>query len=517
MNLATHVPILAIAVPLLGAFALPLLAKVHRSLRDLWVLLVGAFTVAMLVLLAVQVFTGGILVYTLGAGTPGDTVPEGFPIRIMLVVDGMGAFMGLIAALVGIAGLAYALQYLEEEKGKTLALTLMLLLWAGMLGLKLTGDLFNFFVFFEITSVAACGLIGYRVWESRPPEAAFKTMVMYTLGGLLILLAVGILYGEYGALNLAYLSAQIGQGPLDQIALGLLLGGLLMKAGSVPMHMWAPDAYGEADPSTAIVLVANTQAALYGLFRIVFTLYGGAGSPAVGGLVTALGALTVIVAVLMAVLQTDLGRLIAYGAVSQIGYMLLGAGVGMATLGAAAGGEAGFGLVALQGGVFHMMNDAACIGLLFLCVGAVVRATGARDLRALGGLGHSLPGVSGLFLLGSLALAGIPPLNGFASKLMIYQAAFRLSPILTALAVLASILLLAVFVRAFQGVFLGPRRPLGGTAAVPTGMWLAMGLLAVVVVAFGLVPDLMVRHVVAPAAEALWTGREAYLVAVLGG
>ncbi len=513
MSLAMHVPILAIAVPLLGAFALPLMAKVHHRLRDLWALVVGAFTVAMIVTLAVQVFTVGVQVYTLGADTPDATLgPQGFPIRITLVADAMGAFMALISALLGGAALIYALGFLEESKGKTLSMSLFLLLWAGMLGLKLTGDMFNFFVFLELTSVAACGLIGYRAWESRPPEAAFKTLVMFILGGLMVLLAVAILYGEYGALNMAFLSAQIGGSLLDRVALGLLLGGLLMKAGAVPMHMWAPDAYGEADANTAIVLVANTQAGLYALFRVVFTLYGGAATPEVGYLVTTLGALTVLVAVLMAVVQTNLGRLVAYGAISQIGYMLLAAGVGLVTLGV--GPE--FGRVALQGGVFHMFNDAACIGLLFLCVGAVRRAAGSGDLRSLGGLAHTEKWTSGFFLLGALALAGIPPLNGFASKLMIYQSVFQLSPILTALAVLASILLLAVFVRAFQGAFLGPRQSMSGAPLSPA-MLAGMAVLAVVVIAFGLVPDLVVRHLVAPAAEALWTGRDVYLAAVLGG
>ncbi|MBC7093512.1 NADH:ubiquinone oxidoreductase [Candidatus Bipolaricaulota bacterium] len=512
MNLAPHASILAIAVPLLGGFALPLWAKLHRRLGELWLFLVGAFTAAMVVLLAVQVFTGGIQVYTLGASSPGETLaPGGFPIRIMLVVDGMGAFTALISVLVALVSFLYAWRFLTEDHGKTLALTLGLLLWAGMLGMVLTGDLFNFFVFFEVTSIAACGLIGYRTWEARGVEAAFKTMVMYTVGGLLVLLAIAVLYGEHGALNLAYLSSRI-QGSLpDRIALGLLLGGLLMKVGAVPAHMWAPDAYGEAPAQAVILLVANTQASLYGLLRILFTLFGGITDPVVGWLVTGLGTVTLVVAALMAVIQTDLGRLVAYGAVSQIGYMLLGVGVGFTVIRA----RPEYGLVAMQGGIFHMLNDAAAIGLLFLCVGAVERAAGARDLRGLGGLSHDLKWTAGFFLLGALALAGIPPLNGFASKFMIYESSFRLSPILTALATLASILLLAVFIRAFQGAFLGPRgKP---SEPEPFGMVLAMGVLALAVLALGLAPDFFVRHLVAPAAEALWQGRDLYLAAVLGG
>lgn len=511
MNLQVHAPILAVAVPLLGAFALPLWAKAHRVLRDLWVLLVAGCTAALAALVAVQVLTTGIQVYTLGAAWPRDTLaPGGFPIRIILTVDALSAFMGLIATLVALVGFLYAWRYLAEEEGKTLALTLGTLLWAGMLGMAYTGDLFNLFVFFEVTSIAACGLIGYRTWSSRGPEAAFKTMVMYTVGGLFVLLAIALLYGEYGALNLAHLARLLRGSTVDRVALGLLLGGLLMKAGAVPLHMWAPDAYGEAPAQAVILLVANTQISLYALFRILFTLYGGLAGPGVGWLVVGMGTLTLLVAALMAVVQLDLGRLVAFGAVSQIGYMLLGVGVGLTVIAS----QPAFGLVAIRGGIFHMLNDALAIGLLFLTVGAVERASGSRNLGNLGGLGHDLKWTTAFFLLGALALAGIPPLNGFASKLMIYQASFLLSPILSALAILASILLLAVFVKAFQGAFLGPR--LLTPEPVPVAMLLAMGALAMGVLILGLFPELVVRGLVAPAADALWKGRELYLQAVLG-
>ena len=506
-----HAPILAIAVPLLGAFAAPLLAKLDKRARDAWVLAAGLAVAVFGIAVAVKVLgTGTPWVYTLGAPSPGAAVTQGgFPIRIILVVDALGAFMGIVTILAGAVGLLYGLHYLREEEGKTLGLSLLLLLWAGILGLVYTGDLFNFFVFLEITSIAACALIGYRVWESRPPEAAFKTMTMYTLGGLLVLVAVGLLYGEHGALNIAYLSKLITGSAVERLALGLLLGGLLMKAGAVPAHMWAPDAYGEAPAMATVVLVANTQASIYAIMRVVFTLFGGAlARPGIGWLIASLGTATVIVAVLMALIQRHLGRLIAYGAVSQIGYMLLAVGV-------AAVARGGFGEVALRGGIFHMINDAASVGLLFLVAGAIRRAVGSVDIMGLGGLGRSLKWESGFFLLGALALAGIPPLNGFASKFLIYESTFRASPILSAIAVLASILLLAVVVRAFHGVFLGPEPKEASPS--PKGMLIAMGILALLILVLGLFPGFFLGRLVGPAAKALLTGRAAYLAAVLGG
>lgn len=510
--MTTHSAILAIAVPLLGGFALPLWARLSRWARDAWALLVVGFGAAMAALVASQVLSRGIIPYVLGASTPTETLTSGgFPIRIMLTVDALSAFLGVITALVALVSFLYAVWYLAEEEGKTLALSLGLILFAGMLGMSYTGDSFNFFVFLEVTSIAACGLIGYRTWSTRAPEAAFKTMMIYTMSGLFFLLGLAILYGEYGALNIAYLSTLLKGSIPDRLALALFLAGLLMKVGAVPLHFWAPDAYGEAPASAVLLLVANTQVSLYGLWRILFTLYGGVWDAGIGWLVVSLGLATMVVAALMAVVQTDLGRLVAFGAVSQIGYMLLGVGVGLVALPS----QPDYGLVAMKGGLFHMLNDAVSIGLLFLCVGAVERATGTRELRDLGGVAHVLPGLAGFFLLGSLALAGIPPLNGFASKILIYEGSFRASPILTAVAILTSILLLAVFVRAFQGAFLGPRIEV--SQGIPRELVWALGILAVGVVVLGLFPGFFLEKLVGPAAEALWRGRDLYLSTILGG
>jgi len=510
--MSIHAPILAIAVPLLGGFAVPLLARIHKRVRDIWVLLVVLFVAACVGYVGAHVFSEGIWVYVLGAKNPQETLaPGGFPIRIMLTVDAMSAFMGIIAGLMALVAFPFALRYIPEEEGKNLSLTLAVLLLAGIIGMAYTGDLFNFFVFLEVTSIAACGIIGFRTWTSRAPEAAFKTMLLFSVSGLFFLLALAFLYGEYGALNLAYISAQIRGTLIDRLALALFLAGLLMKAAAAPMNFWAPDAYGEAPAAKTLLLVVNTQVSLYGLWRVLFTLYGGLLDVGVGWLVVSLGLLTMVVAAFMALVQTDLGRLVAYGAVSQIGYMMLGVGVGLITL----SGRPDYGLVAMKGGIFHMLNDALTVGLLFLCVGAVEWAKGTRDLKELGGLGHGLPEVALFFLVSSLALAGIPPLNGFASKILIYEGSFRVSPILTAIAVLSSILLLAVFARAFHGAFLGPKVEI--KANVPWVFLVSMGVLVVGILVLGLLPGFFVETVVTPAAKALWQGRALYLAAVLGG
>jgi multicomponent Na+:H+ antiporter subunit D len=533
-TLAIHAPVLLVAVPLVGAFATPLVGKLGRGPRDVFVGLIVAITAALAGLLAADFFagSGAPSVYVLGGQGFAIPMPSGMsvPIRIIFEVDGMSAFMTLITALVTLAGAYFSFSYWRGRSGGNMYYSLLLLLTAGIFGLELTGDLFNFFVFLEITSIAACGLIGFRVWLRKSQEAGFKVMTLYTLSGLFVLLAVALLYGQHGALNMGFIASQIGTlgvTLVDKIALGLLLTGLAMKAGAVPLHMWAPDAYGEAPAPTSAILVANSQASLYGLFRILFTLFGiGASLSLNGWILIVFAVLTIFVGVTLALIQKDIKRLIAYGAVSQIGYMLLGVGVGLVRRASLLAGGASlstqadaldYGFVAMQGGIFHMLNDAACIGLLFLASGAVIRASGTRDLEKMGGLAHRMKWTTVFFIIGAFALAGVPPFNGFASKLLIYEASFKLSPFLSVIAILSSIMLLAVFVKAFQGAFMGTMRGLDTMEEAPFGMLLPMAVLALVVVAFGLFPGFFVDTIVTPAAKALWYGRDAYIGAILGG
>jgi len=240
--LSSHAPVLLIAIPLLGAFAVPLVGKLGRPIRNTFIGLIMAVTACFAGLLAVNVFAGGGApsVYVLGGKAFNLPLPTGtyIPIRILLEVDGMNAFMALITALVVLTGTVFSFSYWKGRSGGTMYFSLLSLLTAGIFGMELTGDMFNFFVFLEVTSIAACGLVGFRVWQGRSQEAAFKTMTLYTLAGLFILLAVGLLYGQYGGLNIAYLATHIGTGIVDMIALGLLLVVLAMKAGAVPMRCW---------------------------------------------------------------------------------------------------------------------------------------------------------------------------------------------------------------------------------------------------------------------------------------
>ena len=279
------------------------------------------------------------------------------------------------------------------------------------------------------------------------------------------------------------------------------------------MHFWTPDAYSAAPASITATLVVASQASLYALFRVCFTLYGSAlNLTIVGAVIIIFGLLSMFIGVIMAIPQKDIKRLMAYHAISQTGYMLLGVGVGLYLISKPE--FSSYGIKAMEGGVFHIINHAMYKGLLFLTAGAIYYRLKTRNLNEMGGLGHSMKYTSIFFIIGAMAIAGIPPFNGFSSKLLIYEAAYKVSPILSIIAMLVSILTLASFVKVFHSAFMGPK--IHDVEEVPKSMLIAMGLLAFLIIFFGLFPDLIVKNLVEPAVNAL-VNHNSYLLPLTGG
>ncbi|MDD3406981.1 MAG: proton-conducting transporter membrane subunit [Methanomicrobium sp.] len=513
-------PALLLAVPMLGAFAVPLMGRIGEKARDGWVLLVSIATLIIAGILTNEVLTSGTVVYTFGAANPALSVPAdsgGIPFRIIFAVDAMSVFMAISASVVGFAVFLYSIVSSARMSGKDSFFALILLMQVGILGMVCTGDLFNFFVFLEINSLAGAALVASRVDKGVAVEAGLKYAVLSTLGGLLVLFAVGLLYGQYDALNIAAIADVMQFGMPEKVALVLFVAALAMKSGAVPMHFWTPDAYSMAPSAVTAFLVIASQASLYGLFRIVFTLYNVTlDYAAMGWIIIILGVLSMFIGVTMAIPQKDIKRLMSYHAVSQTGYMLLGVGVGLAVLGDENMMRA-FGMTAMEGGIFHIINHAMYKGLLFLTAGAIFYQAGTRNLNKLGGLGHSMKWTMLFFIIGALAIAGIPPFNGFASKLLIYESVFIFSPVLSVIAMVVSILTLASFVKVFHSVFMGPRLPeYENVTEVPKAMLYAMGILAFFVILFGVFPQQVIDILISPAAMAL-ADQGSYISAVLGG
>lgn len=520
--LIRHLPALLVAVPLFAAFTLPLVGRAGNTARSAWVFCGAALTALVGLLVAWQVFTRGPLLYVFGAvaaHVPAPMDSGGIPIRIIFQIDALSALMIVITSLSSLAILLFSLAADVRHSGKDSFYALLFLLVTGVLGMVSTGDLFNFFVFLEISSLAGAALVAFPIDEGQAVEGGLKYALLSTVGALAVLMAIGLLFAQYNALNLATVASRLHFTALDKIALVLLIVPLAMKCGSVPMHFWMPDVYTAAPSSITAFLVVSSQASLYGLFRILFTLYGDLlrfSWVTFGWFLIILGVLSAFVGVTMAIAQKDVKSLMAYHSVSQTGYMLLGVGVGLAVF-ANPEALATYGKTAMAGSLFHVFNYALYKGLLFLSAGAVIYRTGTRNLNQLGGLGHSMPWTMVFFMIGALAIAGIPPFNGFASKLLIYESVFRFSPFLAIIAMVVSILTLASFVKVFHSMFMGPpRAEFAAVREVPAPMLAGMAILAVGIILAGIAPHLFVDRMIMPAVDAL-VDRAGYIGAILGG
>ena len=515
-TLLYHSPALIIATPLLSAFLMPLVSRVNAKLRNGFAIVMLGLTGCFIGLLATDILSNGPRMYIFGARDLHVPI-----VRILFQVDSIGIFMAIITILLAFVAVIYSWSFLDKQDGLDKYYTLLLLVVTSALGMEMTGDVFNFFVFLEISCIASCALIAFWITEGESLEAAFKYIVISSVGALFILFAIGLFYAQYNALNMATIANALQFTFLDKIALMLLVVVLGMKAGLAPMHMWLPDAYGRAPPSVTLVIMSATLASFYGVLRVIFSLYGNIITTSVrfdlplhvilGWVLIALAIVSILIGVIMALIQSDLMRLIGYTAVAEVGYMFLGVGTAIAALGAP------YATVALQGGLLHVLNDALDIGLLFLVAGAIYYVAKKRSLDDIGGLARTMKFTTIFFIIGLLAVAGMPPLNGFTSKFLIYESVYQLNPILSIIAILCSILMLAIFIKVLYAAFLGPElHELKTVKDVPRSMLLAMGIFAALAVFIGLFPNLFLDTLIKPAADALLNHAE-YITTIIGG
>ncbi|MBN3039444.1 MAG: monovalent cation/H+ antiporter subunit D family protein [Candidatus Omnitrophica bacterium] len=464
---STSLP-LFVVLPLAGAFLVSIAGKKIKAFPDLMGSLT-TFCVLVLSLVAVRtVNVSGVLVSSIGAWKP--------PIGIAMVLDGLTAFMLVTVNLVAFAIAVFAIDYMEKFTSKWKFYTLFLLMLAGMNGVVISGDIFNMFVFLEIASVASYALVAFGT-ERQELEAAFKYAVMSTVGSLFILLAIVFLYSYTSSLNMADIAGVLlekGTGNIVLMISVLFIMGFGLKAALVPFHAWLPDAHPSAPAPISAMLsgVLIKSLGVYALVRIFFSIIGL--TPEISSILMSLGVLSMVIGVCLAIGQWDFKRLLAYHSISQIGYVVLGIGLGTP--------------LGILGGLFHLLNHSLFKSLLFLNSGAVEYSTGTRDLKKMGGLAKRMPFTSGTCLTASMSIAGIPPFNGFWSKLIIILAAVQAGRYGFAFwAVLASLLTLASFMKVMKYAFFGQlRERWSQIKEVPMLMRLSMAFLALLCVLGGL-------------------------------
>jgi multicomponent Na+:H+ antiporter subunit D len=372
----------------------------------------------------------------------------------------------------------------------------------------ISGDLFNLFVFLEITSIASFSLVAFGI-EAEELEAAFKYLVLGSLADLMILLAIGLLLGSVSTLNMADISRALSPSSAKNLiyyCLALFIMGFGLKAALVPFHGWLADAHPAAPAPMSAMLsgVVVKVAGIYALARVIFNLIGANFHPLTLPILNWLGIVSMLIGVLLAIGQWDFKRLLAYHSISQIGYIIFGLSLGTP--------------LGITGGLFHLFNHSLFKSLLFLNAGAVEHASGSRKLDKLGNLSQQMPLTGTTSLLASLSITGIPPLCGFWSKLMIIIAALEANNFIGAGAcILVAIITLASFLKVQKYVFLRKTdEVLVGIREAPFSMCLSMAVLALLCLLAGLCFAPFLETVIRPAAAALLRGT-AYAQLVLGG
>jgi len=494
---------LAVVVPIGGAVVAPIAGRFSRRLPVLVCLATLGVTLGVLLAAAPSVLRGAVLVHYLGHWRP----IGGASLGIAVAADPFGLAYGVAVAVVGGALLVATASELRGLASRELGwyACLFQLLLAALVGAGLTADLFNLFVWFEVAALASYGLTGFFLERPIALEAAFKVLVLTTLASFAIFVGASLLYREHGALNLGQLHDALAGGATtpDRIAIAVLLAGFWTKAGLVPFHGWLPDAHTAAPgPVSAMFSGLMVSMGMVATARIAFQL----GAPGTGelGLLMTLGLASALVGGVLALRQDDLKRLLAYDTISQMGVVA----VGLAT--ASAEGVAG--------AATHLLDHALFKALLFLCAGAIVHATGETSLARMGGLARRRPLLAAAFVLGVAAIAGVPPLNGYASVGMIHGALLASGQGLPlGLLLVAQALTIGALGRAAYLAFFRPRaEPYEHLESLRPGLLGAFATLGTLCVVAGVLAVPFDARVAEPAAGSLLHGA-AYASGVLAG
>jgi hydrogenase-4 component F len=461
-----------------------LLGRVRRVLAESLALLGAAVSLALAIAMVGPVLRGQVLT---GWGRE-------------LRVDSLSALLVVLISGVGLPAALFAVRYMRHRRlhdGQGQDITearlpvfyaLFLFFLATMLWGCVTNNIIMLYVAVEATTIAS-GLLVAFYWDRRSLEAGYKYLMLLTVGITFALFACVLLYASAArylpGVNAMLISELRGVAGLIPRSVAVFVAAFFIvgfgtKAGIAPFHPWLPDAHAEApSPVSALLSGVMIKMAAYALARTVTIFF-----PAYHALtvfVVVLGGFTMLLGAVMALVQDDLKRLLAYSSVSQMGYVIMGLGFGT--------------YLGLYGSLFHLINHAAAKALLFLSVGAVIYATSARSMSELGGLGKRMPITAVCFFIGAFSLSGLPPFSGFMSKLTIFLAGAEVGMwTAVGVAVFTSLLTLIVVFRAGQAVFWGsPRSASAGAESVreaPASLWIAMAALAGVTVLLGVYPQL---------------------------
>jgi len=488
-----HLPVLQVVVPLMSA---PLIVLVRRH-GAAWAIatVVSWAAFAMAVGIAIEVAQSGPLSYAIGSWPP----PWGIEYR----ADALTAFVLVLVSFVGAVAMPYAKVSIAAElpeEQEYLFYAMYCLCLTGLLGITITGDVFNLFVFMEISSLSSYVLIALGR-RRRALQAAYQYLVMGTIGATFYVIGVGLLYLMTGTLNMADMAVRLGEvtevRPLIA-ALAFITVGVGLKLALFPLHQWLPDAYTFA-PSvvTAFLAATATKVAVYVLIRFYFTVFGATplmSEVPVNEVLMVLSVIAIVSMSLVALFQDDLKRMLAYSSVAQIGYIMLGLSLANPS--------------GLTAAVAHLFNHGITKGALFLLVGILALRCGTTRLSDLSGIASRMPLTAFGVVLAGLSLIGVPGTAGFITKWYLVRASLEQGSWWLAVVVVASSLIAVGYVWRFvEAAYLGapgPDTPRAGEA--PLWMMVPAGLLVVACLYFGIETSFNVGYVTEAVASLMRKG-----------
>ena len=404
---------------------------------------------------------------------------QGTSVPAELRMDALSGFTLLFVTLFSLLVVVFSFRYMKGREGTRGYYLYLLLALACANGVLLAANLVVLLFFWGALLVILYALL--LVGRGDTERVATKALVVVGLSDFLMLLGIALLLVRNGGVDIAPAAPLSLQEPLPVLAFILIAAGALAKAGSMPFHTWIPSA-AETAPATVMAYIPASLDKLLGIYlltRLSTYMFNVASNMAVRNLLMAVGATTVLGAVMMALVQKRVMKLLSFHAVSQVGYMVLGIGTGVP--------------VGIAGGLFHMLNHSIYKAGLFLSAGSVEHWAKTDEIDKLGGLARQMPVTFVSFLACALAISGVPPLNGFASKWMVYQGIIglasegnRLYPVFLIAAMLGSVLTLASFLKLLHSMFFGQRpAALARVREVSLSMWLPPAVLAVLCAVFG--------------------------------
>ncbi|MFN4338975.1 monovalent cation/H+ antiporter subunit D family protein [Parvibaculum sp.] len=463
-----HLPALQVVIPLVAAPFCMMLGR--GGFAWIFASVVSLVTFVISIALFTQTYDGTIISYHMGGWAP--------PIGIEYRVDILNAFVLLIVSGSAALVLPYARSSVAAEipaERQALFYTAFLLCVAGLLGVTITGDAFNVFVFLEISSLATYALVASGAWANkRALTAAYNYLIMGTIGATFFVIGIGMLYSVTGTLNMADLAVRIADhGDSSTLRMGfvLILLGIGLKLAMFPLHLWLPNAYAYAPSAvTAFLAATATKVAVYVMLRFMFTVLGfdyEFQADTLRMVVLPLAIIAMFAASLVAIFQDDLKRMLAYSSVAQIGYILFGLSLLNET--------------GITASIVHLFNHAVTKAALFMVAGCFIFSAGTSSISKLAGVGRDMPWTTAAFVAGGLSLIGLPLTVGFISKWYLVLATLELGWWPVALMIMASSLLAIIYVwRVVEVAYLQPA-PAGVTRKeaplsmlIPT--WIFVGL-----------------------------------------